>query len=270
MEIDRPAPTTGDAPVRLSWPPASTGPVGASGLLDRAAGNAEPADAATATPSGPPASTAPPPPRVDGVGGEPKMGKVFVEAFDRLADRVLDRLRSLRQDVDSDLGAVRAEMAALRQAVDEAVDRVQMRQLRATLDDVRADLTGLRRAVLEWPELEQVTADISAMRGDLTFLFESLGADGAGQAPSALLSELQSVVADLAEASGGGGGALQLSTLAPLLEEVTSLRSEMTEIRRRLTLGTAPIDDEQLEWIVSSVADRVADQLDTGKRSKRR
>jgi hypothetical protein len=267
MEIDRPAPTAGEAPVRLSWPPASTAAVGAARLLDRAEGKDGPAGAdPTASSSEAPAT----PGRADAAFGEPKMGKVFVEAFDRLADRVLDRLRSLRQDVDSDLAAVRAEMAALRQAVDEAVDRVQMRQLRASLEEVRADLTGLRRAVLEWPELEQVTADVAAMRSDLTFLFESLGAEGLGSAPSSLLSDLQSVVADLAESSAGGGEPLQLATLGPLLEEVTSLRSEMTEIRRRLTLAAAPLDDEQLEWIVSSVADRVVDQLDAGKRSKRR
>jgi DNA-binding FrmR family transcriptional regulator len=97
-------------------------------------------------------------------------GRVFVEAFDRLADRLLERIRSLRQDVDADLTSVRSELASLRQAVDAVADRVQMRHLRTTLEEVHGDVVGLRRAVLEWPELEQVAEDIAAVRGDLATL----------------------------------------------------------------------------------------------------
>src|SRR5690606_31238835 len=96
-----------------------------------------------------------------------RMSRAFVEAFDRLSDRLLDRIRSLRQDVDADLASVRAEIQGLRQAVDEASDRAPLRQLKTGLDELRQDVLALRRAVLEWPALEQVANDVAAIRGDL-------------------------------------------------------------------------------------------------------
>jgi len=201
-----------------------------------------------------------------------RMGRVFVEAFDRLADRLLERLRSLRQDVDADLTAVRSELSGLRQSVDDIGDRVQLRQLRTTLDELRADVTGLRRAVLEWPELEQITTDIAAVRSDLAFLYETGVGGGEGmQAPSELLAELQAVVAHLGERSLDPAlDQPQLAVLAPLVEEVASVRSELTSIRRRIVLRSSPLDAEQLEQIVSAVAARVVEELGDGRRSRRR
>jgi len=201
-----------------------------------------------------------------------RMGRVFVEAFDRLADRLLERLRALRQDVDADLGAVRAELGSLRQAVDDVGDRVQLRQLRTTLDEVRADVAGLRRAVLEWPELEQVSSDIAAVRGDLSFIFEGMSeGGGSAQGPSELLSELQQVVANLGDEAGRVSGDTSPAALAPLVEEVAAMRSELTSIRKRMVLRSSPIDDEQLERIVSAVAERVTEELQAeGRRSRRK
>jgi hypothetical protein len=200
------------------------------------------------------------------------MGRVFVEAFDRLADRLLERLRSLRQDVDADLAAVRSELSSLRQAVDDVGDRVQMRQLRQGLDELRSDVSGLRRAVLEWPELEHVANDIASMRSDLTYLFETTQGGGPGQAPNELLGELRAVVAQLEErAADASLDHPQLAVLAPLVEEVASVRSELTSIRRRMVLRSSPLDEEQLEQIVAAVAARVVAELGAdGRRSKRR
>lgn len=208
-------------------------------------------------------------------GGEGnRMGRVFVEAFDRLADRLLERLRSLRQDVDADLAAVRSELGSLRQAVEDVGDRVQMRQLRASVDELRSDVAGLRRAVLEWPELEQVSADIAAVRSDLSFLFETSDGSGPGQGPTELLSELQAVVARLAEEAArqqavpDGGAAL-----APLLDEVAALRTELTTIRKRM--GVRPsgaLEPDQMEQLIDAVAVRVVEEMrvEADRRARRR
>jgi hypothetical protein len=207
-------------------------------------------------------------------GGEGnRMGRVFVEAFDRLADRLLERLRSLRQDVDADLAAVRSELASLRQAVEDVGDRVQMRQLRATVDELRGDVSGLRRAVREWPELEHVSADVAAMRSDLSFLFETSDGSGPGQGPTELLTELQAVVARLSEEAArqqavpDGGAAL-----APVLEEVAALRTELTTIRKRMGVRPAGLEADQMEQLVEAVAQRVIDEMrdEAERRSRRR
>ena len=155
-----PAPSPAPAPA-----PATVRPVVSAAAPDAAAPDAAP-------------TPAPVPPEP-----EPHLGRAFADAFDRLADRLLERLRSLRQDVDADLAGVRAELAGLRQAVDAVGDRVQVRHIRTTLDEVNGEVIALRRAVLEWPELEQVSLDLTAIRGDLSFLFETSGAGQPGQAP---------------------------------------------------------------------------------------
>jgi hypothetical protein len=201
-----------------------------------------------------------------------RMGRVFVEAFDRLADRLLERLRSLRQDVDADLAAVRSELGSLRQAVEDVGDRVQLRQLRSTVDELRGDVSSLRRAVLEWPELEQVSADVAAVRSDLAFLFETSGNEGPGQAPSELLGELQRVVASLGEEAARRSDVDDMGALGPLVEEVASMRGELASLRKRLVLRTSPLDDEQLERVVSAVAQRVIEdlRLEDTRRSRRK
>lgn len=136
---------------------------------------------------------------------------------------------------------LRVELVALRGAVEALSDQLQLRQLRAAVDELRGDVTGLRRAVLEWPELEQVSSDIVGLRGDMSALVESSGA----------------------------------AALAPLVEEVALLRTEMTALRRRVGLradgGGAGMDEAQLEEVAEAVADRVAAQLRaSGARSGRR
>jgi hypothetical protein len=273
MQTDRRGAAAGDDEVRLSWsggaasaPSAGpTAPVKAGAKATKGAAKGRAAKvthASTAAPAATPAS------EPAGALEEVPLGRVFVGAFDRLSDRLLDRLRALRADMEGDLSALRAEMTALREAVDAMGDRVQVRQLRATLDELQAEVVGLRRAVLEWPELEQLSQDVTAVRGDLAFLFDTAGEGGAGQAPSELLGELQAVVARLA------GESSRLAEVTPgaatddgpLLEEVAALRAELAEVRRRVA-RPAPLDGDQLEWLVGAVADRVAANLrDRGRR----
>ena len=191
-------------------------------------------------------------------------GKAFVVAFDRLADRLLDRLRTLRQDIDADLGAVRLEVASLRQSVDDLSDRTQLRQVQTTVDEIRTELTALRRAVLEWPELEQVSSDIAAVRGDLAYIFES-GEGGASGPPSHVLDELQRATGTLSDEITRLGSELpQISALSAVLDEVSSVRNELTQVRRRMVLRSGPLDEDQLEQIVAAVAARVVDSLGGG------
>jgi hypothetical protein len=244
---------SGDVDGRLSWP---------GGAATRRAARPRPVPREPAAPDPPPKgeerSAVPPPSSLE----EVPLGRVFVDAFDRLSDRLLDRLRTLRTDVDADLTALRGEMTELREAVEAMGDRAQARQLRATLDELHGEVVALRRAVLEWPELEQLTRDVTAVRGDLAFLFDTSGEGGPGQAPSELLGELQAVVARLA------GESARLAEVAPgpatddgpLLEEVAALRAEVAEVRRRVA-RPAPVDGDQLEWLVGAVAARVVAEL---------
>jgi hypothetical protein len=73
--------------------------------------------------------------------------RAVVDAYDRLADQVLGRMRALHQDVDADLAEIRSELASLRRSVEDVGDRVQLRQLRTSIDELRSDVAGLRRAV---------------------------------------------------------------------------------------------------------------------------
>ena len=228
MPTDRPTPPDDDLAVRLQWPsdpspaPETDRPVAPSPDDDPRVHTAE---VVAADPSRP--------------------GRTLIEAYDRLGDRVLERMRALREDIDADLSAVRSELASLRQAVDDVGDRVQLRQLRATLDELRSDVTGLRRAVIEWPELEQVSSDIAGLRSDMTEVIQAVRA-GDPAAPS-------------------------IAALGPLVEELAELRGEVTSLRRRITLrggASAPVlDEDQLARLADQVADRIAA---SGSRSRRR
>lgn len=271
--------------MRLSWPkPGEPAPPDAPA---RPGGG--PAPRSPALPERPDPTRPPPPPGAGAAEAPPSLlrqarspeplpgaegvptGKAFVEAFDRLADRLLDRLRTLRQDVDADLGAVRLEVASLRQSIDELSDRTQLRQVQTTADEIRTELAALRRAVLEWPELEQVSNDIASVRGDLAFVFESAGDGPPGGPPSELLVELRSTIGALSDEITRFGKELpQADSMAPLLEEVAAVRSELTQVRRRMQLRNGPLDEEQLEQVVAAVAARVVEELGSGSDGKRR
>lgn len=126
------------------------------------------------------------------------------------------------------------ELGPLRQAVDDLGERLHLRHLRASIDELRVDVTGLRRAVLDRPELEQVLSDVAGLRADVSASTESADASLA-------------------------------AALAPLVDELALLRTELTALRRRVGLraeGTGDgLDESQLERVAEAVADRVAAQL---------
>jgi hypothetical protein len=226
------------------------------------------AGAAPATLRAPASAPRPAAPTSPEPGQESGVARTFVDAFDRLSDRLLDRLRVLRQDVDADLNGLRSEVAMLRQAVEDNTYGLQIRQLQTSLDEVRAEVAGLRRAVLEWPELERVADEVSAVRGDLSFLFDATS-DGESPGPSAVVTELREVVGRLTEGIAASA-ASESGQAAFLVDEVSSIRTQLGELARRMPAG---LDDErQLDRLADAVAERLFEQLDAGggRRSKRR
>ena len=248
MTTPQPNPTPKDpAKVRLTWPAETTARIDAP-----AAGTARPADPRPVREvegTVEPALRAAPVVALD-VEGSSSLRRTLVDAYDRLADRLAQRLRSVQDDLDADLLDVRAEISALRQAVEDVGDRVEMRQLRAAIDELRTDVVGLRRAVLEWPELERVSAEITALRADMSELLaqrSTSDASSSGPAPKLQLQQLAPLMEEISAIRGAlesrpavrsrGAGASD-----EVLEELAGLRNEMKALRRRITLR-APADD---------------------------
>lgn len=188
---------------------------------------------------------------------------LLLSAYDRLSDRVLERLRMLREDLDAELSGVRSEVGTLRHAVDDVADRVQLRQVRAALDGLRGDVAGLRSAVLEWPELEQLGDDVRVIRAALTGVTAADRPlppdidDGDGLATVESRQELAELAALMREqvraadqstaevrllrtelvelqALVQAHEAPSLSVLAPLIEEVGAVREELVEVREEM------------------------------------
>lgn len=187
--------------------------------------------------------------------GAPALRRAIVDAYDRLADRVLERMRSMHDDVDADLAEIRSEVSTLRQAVDDLGERVQLRALRSAVDELRSDVVGMRRALLEWPELERVSGDITSLRADMTEVVSSISGlletdalanaddDTRGRA-AALIAPLTAGLAQVREDVGAldrsvrklssdreRGAETLAAALAPVLEELAHLRTEVAASR---------------------------------------
>ena len=277
--------------VRLSWPDPAGRSDAAPAASDRVGDVADPAP-----PEDVPAEELPPAevvtshPQRPGADIGSSVG-LIVDAYERLGSRLLSRLRDLRTDVDGDLAAVRSELAALRTAVEDVADRVQLRQMRSSIDELRSDVAGLRRAVLEWPELERVSSDLSALRAATAELQEQVARPPSAEGTpavdwSAQLADLAAgiealgqrftdlpappTVADLAAAVRVEleGRPVEepprpdLAALAPLVEELVELRNEMEALRRRIALRAASrgssLGPQDLDAIADAVQARIA------------
>lgn len=156
--------------------------------------------------------------------------RAMVDGYDRLADRVLHRLQVVREDIDADLADLRSEVTALREAVEDVGNRVQLRQLRSSIDELRSDVAGLRRAVLEWPELERVSADITALRADMADIVRRLADSAQLSGSAAPPASLVPLVEEIAALRG------DFSSLEPVADELAGLRGEVAALRRRIAL----------------------------------
>lgn len=177
-------------------------------------------------------------------------GRLLLEAYDRLADRVLDRLRALREDTDADLAAVRSEVAALRRAVEDVADRVQLRKLWSELDEVRTELAGLRSAVQEWPELQRLEEKVDLLlrrTGERPPEGDVMRGASVSAEVSALAERWQEDLPALRDTL-----AAQREALAAQAEAVEALRSEGV----RLSEGQRAEDLQRIAEVVRSSAAR--------------
>lgn len=210
------------------------------------------------------------------------LGRFVVDAYDRLADRVLERLRQIRVDVDADLGNVKSELATLRQAVDDVADRVQLRQLRGAIDELRGDVAGLRRAVLEWPELGQVSNDIAGLRADMSDLLARPEPAPAPPPPdpsadlAAVAAQLGALRDDVAQLRSGFDAVASTPPAAPadpvidpaLTELVAMVVDDLATLRAEVRAAAArPASAEVLglEPLVREVASVRGDLADVGE-----
>ena len=156
----------------------------------------------------------------------------------------------------NDVARLRQEVADLRHAIDQLADRVQLRQLRASLDELRSEMISLRRAVVESPELGQLSAEVTALRSHLIDVQQS-------PAPAPTDPLLMDAIADVhATVTALGNVRTPVAALAPIVEELAALRDEVASLRRRISLrggqgGEPALDDAQLERLVATVVERV-------------
>lgn len=208
----------------------------------------------------------------------------IVDAYERLGTRLLSRMRDLREDVDADLSELRSEISSLRTSIEDVADRVQLRQMRSSIDDLRSDVAGLRRAVLEWPELERVATDVSALRAATTELQQAVSAGPAamsatpGKGAVSVPAEQSQVagevlrmfsainvgmarLSDSAQLSAGSGpsglGGIE-ERLTPAIDEISA---RLTDLQRAVESPPADgVVHAQLAQLQAAMADR--DQSD--------
>jgi hypothetical protein len=163
----------------------------------------------------------------------------------------------------NDVALLRQEVADLRHAVDDLADRVQLRQLRASLDELRGEVISLRRVVVEWPELDQLTTEVAALRSQLI--------DQQEETPTVSMADVLSEVRTALVAASSAR--TPVGALAPIVEELGALRGEVAALRRRISLrgeGTGSVDDGQLERVVESVVERVTARTQPAGSRRRR
>ena len=169
----------------------------------------------------------------------------------------------------NDVTLLAREVAELRHAIEEVAERVELRQVRAAIDELRGEVLALRRVVIEWPELEQLATDIRAVRSLTVELYEKAAAGTAGLDPAAV----ERLAASLD--SAGASGRPPLGSLGPVVQEIAAMREEvgtvqegldslheeLVSIRRRIALrgqrSEGPDDDAQLTRVVEAVLARV-------------
>ena len=157
----------------------------------------------------------------------------MTEALDQFAERVLGELRTNSERTGTELGTLRSELTVARESDRRPQREASSRQVREAVDELRGDVSGLRRAVLEWPDLEQLRRQALVLRADVTALLE--GPVGSGDVAEirfeAVLQELGSLREQL------------LGVFEPDAEEDDKFASfvedlQVVRVRRRGTAGS--------------------------------
>lgn len=164
-----------------------------------------------------------------------KLGRFVTEALDQFAERVLIEVKGISESVTPVVSSLRNEISLVRESLDQLNERSSLAPLREAIDEVRSDMSGLRRAVIEWPDLELARSEIVAMRADLTNLLEASGLGG---------DEEQGLLERTAT---------DISRVADLVRRLPT-RDELVEV-------TAPPDDDPLAPVVARL-DELAERVD--------
>lgn len=150
----------------------------------------------------------------DALAGEQTMA----EAVDRLADRLLERVRSTRVAIEGQLAEVRAELAAIREGLTALAERPAGRSTAGATPDLRpvlAEVAGLRASVdamagtITSERLDDLADELSGVQAELVSLRRRIslrapGAEGAGLTDDQL-ERLAAAVADRLRADGRRG-----------------------------------------------------------------
>ncbi len=184
-----------------------------------------------------------------------KLGRFVTGALDQFAERVLSELRTLSDHLIPELNSLRTEASLIRESLDGLNERASNAPVREAIDELRADFSGLRRAVIEWPDLEVARAEIVAMRADLTGMIESAAAQGDGVDTAAVVDgvrsafgpQLEAVATDVSAATdllhdlSARVAALEAREVPASVpsdvvstEAIESLRDEVKALRRRI------------------------------------
>lgn len=157
---------------------------------------------------------------------------------------------------DDQLSLLRRDVADLRHAIDDLSDRVELRQVRAAVEDLRSEVIALRRVVVEWPELEQLITAVGSLRSDVADLRTGplTASDPAAQVA---LTQLREAVGRLQVQPG------PLAALAPVIEEIGTLREEMVSLRRRIALR-ASVDHGASTARIEELLEAVLEHLSSG------
>lgn len=172
-----------------------------------------------------------------------KLGRFVTAALDQFAERVLGELRTLSDGVVPELNTMRSELSMIRESLDALNERTSTTPIREAMDELRSDFSGLRRAVIEWPDLEVARSEIVAMRADLTGMIEAFHGQADPIGPDDVASSVNSALGPQVE-----GVTTELSALR---DQVRDLASQVAVVEAREIPSPIPSGEVSNEAIES-------------------
>lgn len=182
------------------------------------------------------------------IDAQESLGRFMTDALDQFGERVLERMAASQNDLIAGLESIRTAMVTNQEATNELAEKITAPQLRQTVDELRADVQGLRRAVLEWPELTQTKDQVLAIRVEMGDVLERLNGVVGPSDLEPLRADLREVMALVAPGQG---------------DELEPLRLAITGLQERLTDDVAAQQLAPLQIALNTMTNRF-DELATG------